>query len=373
MKHFKEFALGLFILGAALLLGYMSITIGKVQFGDTLKVEAVFKNATGVVKDAPVMLAGIEVGHVEEMQVINNGNALMKLVIEPNIEVYKDARAEIRSKSLLGEKYIALIPGTAGTQKLADGERITDTMTPVDLDEVLNHLAPVLTKLDPEDLNTLIHTLAVSVKGREADMGKLISGAADLLEVVQENKAGISRMIKNLDGTAAKANVLLARNGPALESMIQNLNVVSHQLRTDAPLLVKNINLVTEDVRGLTGPFRENAGQLSQNLNKIANSAVNLTNELDKHPEMVKNLNATLSELPPLLQKAPDTLDRLPAMFDLLTPVLTGADQVITQLNPVLEETNKLLKDEKIKESLKKIEKEGIKVRVENGIQIRLW
>jgi len=46
------------------LLAYMSITVGKVQFGDTLKVSALFDNASGVVKDAPVMMAGIEVGHV---------------------------------------------------------------------------------------------------------------------------------------------------------------------------------------------------------------------------------------------------------------------------------------------------------------------
>lgn len=384
MKHWKEFALGLFILGAAALLAYMSITIGKVQFGDTLKVEAVFRNASGVVKDAPVMLAGIEVGHVEKMEVVDNDQALMKLVINPEVQVHNDARAEIRSKSLLGEKYINLLPGSGSAPLLQDGERIDNTMTPVDLDEVLNHLAPVLTKLDPDDVNTLVHTLALSVKGREQQIGKLINGSSIIVETVAENRDGIGRIVRNLDGAAASANSLLGRNGRQIDAIVDNLHVASAQLRSDAPGLFEDLDSITAEVHQITRPFSSNSSVLAERLDRISDSADRLTANLNDHPELVSNLNATLTELPPLLKRAPDTLDRLPAVLDQLSPVLNGANELLPDvkgtlvnvngtlknLDPVLLKADNLLDEKKLREVL---QKEGVKVHIESGIQVRLW
>ncbi|PKL75739.1 MAG: hypothetical protein CVV27_13820 [Candidatus Melainabacteria bacterium HGW-Melainabacteria-1] len=374
MKHWKEFALGLFILGAAALLAYMSITIGKVQFGDTLKVEAVFRNASGVVKDAPVMLAGIEVGHVAEMEVVNNELALMKMVIDPDVKVHADARAEIRSKSLLGEKYINLIPGSDAAPMLNDGERINDTMTPVDLDEVLNHLAPVLTKLDPEDVNTLVHTLAVSIKGREKQIGRVIDGAAVVMDTVSENRDGIGRIVRNLDAAAAQANALLGRNGRQIDAIVDNLHVTSVQLRHDTPGLFSDLNTLSGGVNKLTAPFIDRSEILAERLDRITDSADRLTVNINSHPELIRNLNDTLLELPPLLKRAPETLDRLPVVLDQLSPVLTGANdllpdikQTLKHLDPVLLKADTLLDEKKIRDLL---QKEGIKVQVD---QLRLW
>ncbi len=370
--HWKEISLGLFILSAAVLLAYMSITVGKVQFGDTLKVAALFDNASGIVKDAPVLMAGIEVGHVSGLEV-KDRKALMHFVIEPNTQVYSDARAEIRSKSLLGEKYIALIPGTPGVPKLDDGQIITNTMTPVDLDEVLNHLSPVLTRLDPEDLNTLIHTIAVALDGKEEELSNILTGTSGLMKILNNNELEIVRTIKNLDALTGRANSLITRNGPALDQLIANLNAASRTLKNDAPLLIKNINLATDDVRGITSPFRESAPDLSRKISKIATDTAQFTDALSQHPDMVHNLNATLAELPPLLQKAPQTLDRLPVMLDQLNPLLNKAELAMDQLNPLLTEANKLINDEELKNTIKEISKDGVKVRIINGIELRLW
>lgn len=374
MKHWKEFALGLFILGAAAVLAYMSLTIGKIQLGDTLKVEAVFNNASGVVKDAPVMLAGIEVGHVEAMEVVDNGRALMKMIIDPEVKVHNDARAEIRSKSLLGEKYINLKTGSATAPLLQDGERINDTMTPVDLDEVLNHLAPVLTKLDPEDVNTLVHTLALSIKGREKQIGRMIDGTSVLIDTVAQNREGLSRTIRNLDAVSGQANRLLSRNGASIDRIVDNLRVASTTLREDAPGLINDFSSISDDVKQITGPFTDKSSMLADRLDRITDSADRLTTNLNNHPELIPNLNATLTELPPLLRKAPDTLDRIPGVLDQLSPVLSGANELMPQLkqnlsnlDPVLQKANNLLDEKKIREIL---QQDGIKVNVK---ELRLW
>jgi phospholipid/cholesterol/gamma-HCH transport system substrate-binding protein len=368
VKHWKEMALGGFILTAGALLAYMSLTLGRFQFGETVKFTAVFNSAVGVVKDAPVMMAGIEVGHVESMEV-RQGRALMHLVVNPDIKMFSDARAEIRSKSLLGEKYIAIDAGSAQAPPLPNGEQIKNTMTPVDLDEVLNHLAPVLTKLDPDDLNTLLHTFAVAVKGKEKDMGDLIKGTASLMRTVSGNENEIARIVKNLDGAAGQANRLLSRNGASIESIISNLRVASASLGTDAPELLRSLRAVSGEVHTITGPLSENGEQIAKRIDNISRDAEQFTDSLSRHPDLIPNLNTSLSELPPLLRKAPATLDRLPAVLDQLTPVLGNADKLMTKvgnslerLDPVLDNANQLLNEKKIRQLL---QDEGVKVNIE--------
>lgn len=373
MKFGKEVALGLFILVAGVLLAYMSITVGKIQFGDTTKVQALFKSASGIVKDAPVMMAGIEIGHVEQLEV-KNGQALLTLLLHDGTEAHKDAHAEIRSKSLLGEKYILLTAGSPSQPLLQDGDAILETKTPVDLDEVLNHLAPVLTKLDPNDLNSLIHTLAVSLDGKSQDIRTLLTGSAELMGELTKNKGTITRLVNNLDAAASGANSVLNGNRGAINRIVRNLDSVTARLRTDAPDLVQNINKVTVDVQKITGPFSGRAPMLAQNLDRIADGAADLSDQLKKHPELVPNLNQTLAELPPLLKKAPPMLDRLPVVLDQLSPVLKGADKLfgkaedsLAKLNPVLDKANVILDEKKLKQIL---QEDGLNIHVDS---VKLW
>lgn len=368
VKHWKELALGAFILTAGILLAYMSLTIGRFQLGDAIKVKAVFRSASGVVKDAPVMMAGIEIGHVDQMEV-SQGRALMHLVIKPEIKLHTDARAEIRAKSLLGEKYIAIDAGSDAAPLLQSGAEIAQTITPVDLDEVLNHLAPVLIKLNPDDLHTLLHTFATALKGKEREMGDLITGTSVLMRMVARNEDEINRIVRNLDGAAGQANRLLNRNGGSIDSIIANLRVASASLGQDAPSLLKNLQAVSGEVHSITGPLSAKGPQLARRIDQISEDASRFTQTLSRHPELVPNLNATLSEMPPLLRQAPATLERLPAVLDQLTPVLGKTetlvgkvDKTLDRLDPVLENAQGLLNEKKIRQLL---QDEGVKVNIE--------
>lgn len=368
VKHWKELALGSFILTAGILLAYMSLTLGRFQLGDSLKVTAIFRSASGIVKDAPVMMAGIEVGHVAQLEV-SHGQALMHLVIKPQIQLHTDARAEIRAKSLLGEKYIALDAGSATAPFMQNGGEITQTFTPVDLDEVLNHLAPVLTKLNPDDLHTLLHTFATAVKGKEQEMGALITGTSVLMRTVINNEDALQRIIQNLDGAAGQAHRLLNRHGSSLDSIMANLRVATASLGQDAPSLLKNLQAVSNEVRSITKPLSQKGPQLAQRIDQISEQTSRFTQTLNRHPNLISNLDTTLSEIPPLLRQAPATLERLPAVLDQLTPILEKTDTLmgkigntLDHLDPVLENARGLLNEKKIRQLL---QDEGVKVNIE--------
>ncbi|HOO91245.1 MAG TPA: MlaD family protein, partial [Syntrophales bacterium] len=64
-----EAKVGLFVLVALIILGYMSFRVGEQGFGlkKGYPVTVVFDNATGLEKDASVQIAGVEVGRVEDI------------------------------------------------------------------------------------------------------------------------------------------------------------------------------------------------------------------------------------------------------------------------------------------------------------------
>src|SRR5215470_15577217 len=58
------------------------------------------------------------------------------LKIQPGVPLYEDAKAAIKSKGLIGERYVEIIPGK-GPKQLAPGEQIRDTESPVDIQELI--------------------------------------------------------------------------------------------------------------------------------------------------------------------------------------------------------------------------------------------
>ena len=123
-----EAKVGLFVLVAFIILGYMSFRVGEHGFG--LKkgylVNVVFDNATGLARDASVQIAGVEVGRVEEIS-LRNGKALVTMRMLPSVKLEKDVEAKIKSYGILGDKYVDIVPGTEGKAYIAAGGDITRT------------------------------------------------------------------------------------------------------------------------------------------------------------------------------------------------------------------------------------------------------
>ncbi|MSQ48438.1 MAG: outer membrane lipid asymmetry maintenance protein MlaD [Deltaproteobacteria bacterium] len=139
MKTFdREVAVGLtLILGAALLV-YISLHLGNLGFGQTqgYTVQAEFPNAGGLQDGAPVELAGVEIGRVMGVTLTDTYNARITFRILPTVTLQEDSRAAIKSKGLIGERYVEIFPGK-GTTPLVSGGTIRETEAPVDIQEVI--------------------------------------------------------------------------------------------------------------------------------------------------------------------------------------------------------------------------------------------
>ena len=138
MNRFNaETAVGLFVLAGILCLGWLSVKLGKLEIvgGDTVPVVAEFTSAAGLKEGGSVEIAGVEVGKVASISV-NDYKARVLLKIRKGIPLQEDTIASIRTRGLIGDRYVNLAPG-ASDRLIPPGGRIRETEPAVDLEGLL--------------------------------------------------------------------------------------------------------------------------------------------------------------------------------------------------------------------------------------------
>ena len=133
-----EFVVGVFVLVGILCLSYLAIKLGKLELvgGNYYELTADFSSSSGLKKGASVEIAGVEVGRVKSIE-LKDDQAQIVLAIQDGIPVYNDAIASIKTRGIIGEKYMGLSPGGSG-DLLSKGGTIIDTESGIDLEQVIS-------------------------------------------------------------------------------------------------------------------------------------------------------------------------------------------------------------------------------------------
>ncbi len=131
-------AVGLFVLVGILALGYLSITLGRVSFlgGSGYVITADFPSIGGLKAGSTVEIAGVEIGRVEAIGLVDY-QARVTLRINAGVKLQDDSIASIKTKGLIGEKYLRISPG--GSERIiSPNGRIREVEAPVDFEELLS-------------------------------------------------------------------------------------------------------------------------------------------------------------------------------------------------------------------------------------------
>lgn len=132
-----ELVVGAFVLVGILCLAYLSIKLGKLEMvgGDVYEVEAQFNSASGLKPGTAVEIAGVEVGRIRGITLIED-RAKVILVVNSTVKLYTDTIASIKSRGIIGEKFLSLSPGGGG-DPLKPGDTIRDTESGLDLEQLV--------------------------------------------------------------------------------------------------------------------------------------------------------------------------------------------------------------------------------------------
>ncbi|RMH06705.1 MAG: outer membrane lipid asymmetry maintenance protein MlaD [Nitrospirae bacterium] len=133
-----ELTVGGFVLVGILCLGYLAIKLGKLEVvgGNYYEIYADFTSTSGLKPGAPVEIAGVEVGRVKRIQ-LKDYQASVTLAIRQDVQLYSDAIASIKTRGIIGEKFMEISPGGAG-DPLKPGDTIVDTEPGIDLEDVIS-------------------------------------------------------------------------------------------------------------------------------------------------------------------------------------------------------------------------------------------
>ena len=136
-KTYLELVVGVFLAIGIGCLAWLSIKLAKKDFfaRNGYVVQASFSNAGGLHPGTPVVIAGVEIGRVKSVG-LEEYEAKVRMVIEPGVVLQKDTIASIKTKGLIGEKYIEITPG-ASDNRIKAGGVIRDTQPAMDLEALI--------------------------------------------------------------------------------------------------------------------------------------------------------------------------------------------------------------------------------------------
>ncbi len=139
MKKFDlELAVGLFIIAGILCLGYLSVKLGKIEIVGKkgYEVYGVFSNVGGLKVGSSVEIAGVNVGRVTSIA-LDNYQAQVVLNFPQGLKIQGDAIASVKTRGLIGEKYVEITPG-GSEEIIKPGGRIRDTQPAIDMEELIS-------------------------------------------------------------------------------------------------------------------------------------------------------------------------------------------------------------------------------------------
>jgi phospholipid/cholesterol/gamma-HCH transport system substrate-binding protein len=188
----QRIKIGLFTAIGILVLIFAVFFIGnqKSLFSSTIKINGLFKNVNGLQIGNNVRFAGINIGVVDDIQIMNDTTVKVVLTINTSVKKFikKDAKISIGSDGLMGDKLVVVAPGGGSeNNEVNNGDQI-GSVNPIDVDKIVAKLTKI-----------------------EDNAGSLIDNMSQIVAKINSGKGSIGRLINNdkmakdLDATVQSA------------------------------------------------------------------------------------------------------------------------------------------------------------------------
>lgn len=284
-KRTQLILLGLMVVVVLALFGYLAIRVGSVRTSDGITVDAVFDDAQGVVENGSVRIAGIKVGVVAKLWV-EGKRARVTMYLDPNIRIRKDVVATIKAKSLLGEKFVELIPQGDSAPELQDGDMIEKTFVAAELPDLASQIAPLLAKINPDDVSKLVNVMSRILEQNEDDFPKIVSA--------------LGRVAVNVDG-------MLTRNGPKIDRIVDATYDAVYKAGPKAEKLIDTTQRTLDNANRVIEANGDKIGKFTDGLSQLDMARIN---------RMIGELEKAMAGAPDTLGQAKDVVYKVNNLLD---------------------------------------------------------
>ncbi|SDZ29178.1 phospholipid/cholesterol/gamma-HCH transport system substrate-binding protein [Micromonospora pattaloongensis] len=209
------------------LTGLLAQTLGSLSTGG-VSYRARFTDVTGLLPGDDVRIAGVRVGQVRDIRVVEDTVAEVTFTVEADVPLATSVRAKIRYRNLVGQRYVALTEGPGDGRPLPRGGLIplARTTPALDLTVLFNGFRPLFTALSPNEVNKLAYEIIQVLQGESGTVASLLQRTASLTNTLADRDAVIGRVITNLNsvlGTLANRDRNLDQTISQLQQFVSGL------------------------------------------------------------------------------------------------------------------------------------------------------
>jgi phospholipid/cholesterol/gamma-HCH transport system substrate-binding protein len=252
-----EAKVGIFFLVGLAIFAYVWFRVLGLDLQEGFELKTRLSSAEGLVEGTQVQIAGIKVGKIKSIVLDQDtGKAIVTMDIrsEYRNSIPEGSRVMVRTKGLLGDKYVVIEVGKPNARKLKSGEEIKLVYEPVPAEKVMDTLGFVA-----EDLKLLTRearTQFVDQKGSEK-VDRIITNTdrvfQDVRDLVGKNKEKLDLTAQRIAQASGDMSEILSRNKEKINRTVDNVDKSGEKF-----------NRLTEQLENLVGDVRAGRGTLGK-------------------------------------------------------------------------------------------------------------
>jgi phospholipid/cholesterol/gamma-HCH transport system substrate-binding protein len=278
------------IIGVVLLLftALIVVVFGQMRFDRTNSYTAEFSNVSGLRNGQFVHAAGVEIGKVKGIKLVDNGHRVqVDFDVDRSVPLYQSTTADIRYLNLIGDRYLELKrgEGEGADRVLPPGGFIpmSRTQPALDLDALIGGFKPLFRALDPEKVNNIATALITVFQGQGGTIDDILDQTAQLTSHIAERDQAIGEVIKNL-------NIVLdttVRHREQFDQTVNNFEKLITGLNNHAEPLAAGVANISNAAGTVADLLADNRALLHDTLNYLDPIQQAIVDRRDKYDDLI--------------------------------------------------------------------------------------
>ena len=285
----------IFILVTTLSTGVLVVLIGNITFQSSRDYKAVFSDATGVVKGDDVRIAGVKVGSVKGVEIVDETMARVSFDVADTSILTKSSTAQVRYRNLVGQRYITLTQGVGDLDRMPAGATIPieRTQPALDLSVLFNGFKPLFAALSPADINKLSAEVIAVFQGEGGNFNQMLQSTASLTNTLADRDQVIGDLIDNLN---AVLKTLAGRDKQLSQLIVEFKNFMAG---------------LAKDKDAILGSLESISSLANETSDLVVGIRPSLVRDVKGLRQAATNLNKGRSEVDRALQVMPIKLEKI--------------------------------------------------------------
>lgn len=276
---------------------FLALLLTNGNVGKRTTYKAVFNDVTGVAKGDDVRIAGVAIGSVKGVKVIDRDKAIVTFGVNVDTPLTENTNIQIRFRNLVGQRYFNVTQGSDGAKAaLKPGSTIPESRTEeaLDLNVLFQGFKPVFQALSPEDTNKLAYELIQTVQGEGGNFENLLASTSSLTNTL----AGRDKLIGDVISNLSEVLDTVGSRDKELTNTIDTLQQFVTGLKNDREAILGSVDSISGLAVETSDLLRRGRPALTEDIQQLNRLAGNLSKT-----QNLKALSTSIQVLPIKMSK----------------------------------------------------------------------